>query len=449
MIQALVERLPVMICPRWVATLTQPIAIEDVLAYLAAALDLPDERDSRIFEIGGHEVVSYGDMLRGLRRLLLPVPLLTPHLSGLWLALVTPAQARVGRALVDGLKNSTIVQSTAARDTFRIEPMPLRTALLDAIADGARARQKSDTRTTVVDAPPAQAFAPIRRIGGATGWYFGSWLWNARGRVDRWIGGVGMDRGRRDPEHCVEKDFIDGWTVEAYEPDRRLRLSADFRMPGRGWLEFEVTPLDNGEQSTIRQTATFDPRGVLGRAYWYAVLPLHGLMCRGMLRQIAERAERGDRPSGLALFTHRSVVDGNAEDVFRWHERPDAIFDLIPARRWVRIESQTGGIQEDGRVRFSIGVGPLRVVWEARHYGYLQGQQFSDEQVRGPFKVWRHTHRIQSIGANKSLYEDRIEHALPGGQFIQRLTARPLRHLLARAFARRHTIVRALYHESL
>ena len=124
MIQALVERLPVMICPRWVATLTQPIAIDDVLAYLSAALDLPRSSGSRIFEIGGPEVVSYGDMmreyarLRGLRRLLLPVPLLTPHLSGLWLALVTPAQARVGRALVEGLRNSTVVRSTDARDVL-------------------------------------------------------------------------------------------------------------------------------------------------------------------------------------------------------------------------------------------------------------------------------------------------------------------------------------------
>ena len=333
MIQALVERLPVMICPRWVATLTQPIAIEDVLAYLVAALDLPQDRDSRIFEIGGPEVVSYGDMmreyarLRGLRRLLLPVPLLTPHLSGLWLALVTPAQARVGRALVEGLRNSTVVRSTEARDAFRIEPMPLRTALRDAIEDASRARQKIDTRTTVVDAPPAQAFAPIRRIGGATGWYFGTLLWSARGRVDHWFGGVGMSRGRRDAEQCVVGDFIDGWTVEACEPERKLRLSADIRLPGRGWLEFEVTPLDEGRRSTIRQTATFDPRGILGRAYWYAVLPIHGLLFRGMLRQIAQRAERGDRPSGLSLFTHRSVVDGSADDVFRWHVRaaPDSL----------------------------------------------------------------------------------------------------------------------------
>lgn len=217
MIQALVERLLVMICPRWVATLTQPIAITDVLAYLEAALDLPNNGDSPIFEIGGPEVVSYGGMmreyasLRGLRRLLIPVPLLTPHLSGLWLALVTPAQARVGRALVEGLKNSTVVRSKTARDVFRIEPMPLRDALSRAIEDGARARQKVDTRITEVDVPPAQAFAPIRRIGGATGWYFGTWVWSLRSALDRLLGGAG--------------------------------LSAGLKLPGRGWLDFEVIPL--------------------------------------------------------------------------------------------------------------------------------------------------------------------------------------------------------------
>jgi uncharacterized protein YbjT (DUF2867 family) len=297
MIQALVERLPVMVCPRWVATVTQPIAIDDVLTYLEAALDLP-QGVGAIFEIGGPEVVSYGDMmreyarLRGLHRWLLPLPVLTPHLSGLWLALVTPAQARVGRALVEGLKNSTVVRSLAARETFRIEPMPLREAFAKAIHDGA-ARRKEDTRTIVVDVPPARAFAPVRCIGGAAGWYFGNFLWTARGWLDRWLGGVGMGRGRRDPDACAVGDVIDGWTVEAYEPDRRLRLAADLKLPGHGWLEFEVTPLDGGRRSTIRQTATFDPRGVLGRTYWYALFPVHCLMFRGMLKRIANRALRG------------------------------------------------------------------------------------------------------------------------------------------------------------
>ena len=203
MIRALVERLPVMVCPRWVATLTQPIAVDDVLAYLLAALDLPDSGD-RVFEIGGPDIVSYGDMmreyarLRGLRRVLLPVPVLTPWLSGMWLALVTPAQARVGRALIDGLKNATVVRSTDARDGFGVEPTPLCLAFARAIAEGAPKRLKRDSRRVVINAAPADAFAPIRRIGGRSGWYFGNVLWKARGWIDHLFGGVGMTRGRRD-----------------------------------------------------------------------------------------------------------------------------------------------------------------------------------------------------------------------------------------------------------
>ncbi len=299
MIQALVERLPVMICPRWVETRTQPIGIRDVVAYLSAALDLPILA-SRTFEIGGADIVSYGDMmrqyadLRGLRRLLLPVPVLTPHLSGLWLALVTPSQARIGRALVEGLKNSTVVRSSDAREWFDIEPTPLRAALESAIADGTRTRLRVDTRSTIVAVPPARAFAPIRRIGGASGWYFLNLLWRIRGWMDDWAGGVGMRRGRQDPDVCGAGDVIDGWTVEAFEPDRRLRLSSDWKLPGRGWLEFEVTPVENGKHSRIRQTATFDPRGLLGRAYWFTLVPLHSLLFRGLLERIARRALRDD-----------------------------------------------------------------------------------------------------------------------------------------------------------
>lgn len=448
MIQALVERLPVMICPRWVDTLTQPIAIDDVLAHLEAALDAPEQIEG-IFEIGGPEVVSYGDMMRrfarirGLRRLLLPVPVLTPHLSGLWLALVTPAQARVGRALVEGLKNSTVVRSTAAREAFRIEPMPFDAAVGKALAEGAPARLESDTRTVVVDVPPAQAFAPIRRIGGDTGWYFGNVLWHARGWVDRWLGGVGMSRGRRDADACAVGDTIDGWTVEAFEADRRLRLSADLKLPGHGWLDFEVTPLEEGQRSMIRQTATFDPRGWTGRAYWYAILPVHNLIFGGLLDRIARRAGAADRPSDRTLFTYCSVVPGGAADLFRWHERPEALMDLLPSRRFVRIERQTGGLENGSGVVLSVGVGPLRMRWEARHYGYVRGRQFCDEQLRGPFKAWRHTHRIDPFGTGQSLYEDRVEYAVPGGRLAQRLAAPVLRRMLTRAFAQRHRIVRA------
>lgn len=300
MIEALVERLPVMICPRWVSTLTQPIAVADVIAYLAAALDAPDDVRG-VTEIGGPQVLSYGEMmkeyarLRGLRRWMIEVPVLTPHLSGLWLALVTPAQARVGRALVEGLRSETVVTSSANAERFAVPATPLREAFARAIEERAAVRLKQDTRHVEVDATPAEAFSPIRRIGGAAGWYFGNLAWSARGALDRCVGGVGMSRGRRDAEACDVGDVIDGWRVERYEPDRLLRLAADLKMPGRGWLEFEVTPLGGG-RSRIRQTATFDPRGVLGRAYWYGILPVHDVMFGGMLAAIARRANRPSRP---------------------------------------------------------------------------------------------------------------------------------------------------------
>jgi ligand-binding SRPBCC domain-containing protein len=394
--------------------------------------------------------VSYGEMmrqyarLRGLHRLLVPVPVLTPRLSGLWLALVTPTQAQVGRALVEGLKNATVVRSTMARETFRIEPTPLRDAFLKAIDEGSAERMKTDTRTVVVDVSPAPAFAPVRRIGGATGWYFGHLLWSARGWFDRCLGGVGMTRGRRDADSCVVGDVIDGWTVEAYEPDRLLRLSADIKLPGRGWLEFEVTPV-GGTRSRIRQTAMFDPRGLLGRAYWYLSLPLHAVMFRGMLARIARHAVDAAASDARGIFTYRSLVTGRANDVFRWHERPEALLELLPSRRFIRIERRTGGLRDGGSVAFSIGIGPLRLRWEARHHGYILGERFCDEQIRGPFRIWRHTHRFVAVGNEQTLYEDRIEYVIPGGRLVARLTHPVVRHLLARMFARRHQIVRAAF----
>ena len=447
MIQALVERLPVMICPRWVDTLTQPIAIDDVLAYLEAAIDAPGHMEG-IFEIGGPEVVSYGGMmrrfasLRGLYRLLLPVPVLTPHLSGLWLALVTPAQARVGRALVEGLKNSTVVRSTAARETFRIAPMPFNAAVVKALDEGAVARLKRDSRTVIVDVPPALAFAPIRCIGGETGWYFGNVLWQARGWLDRWLGGVGMNRGRRDADACAVGDAIDGWTVDAFEPDRRLRLSANLKLPGHGWLEFEVTPLDAGQRSMIRQTATFDPRGWMGRAYWYAILPVHALIFRGLLRQVARRALHETAPTQPATFAYCSIIDAPAAEVFRWHEQPGALAALTPSA-FVRIEEQEGGIRDDGRVTLSIGIGPARVRWMMRHYGYVVGRRFCDEQVRGPFAVWRHAHLFEPIGRSQTLHQDELEFAVSRHGALNRVAAAVLRPVLTLAFAHRHRIVRA------
>ena len=325
LIRALVERLPVMLCPRWVRTPAQPIAIEDVLAYLLAAIELPQDG---IFEIGGADRVSYAGIMneyarqRGLRRLMIPVPLLTPWLSSLWLGLTTPVYARVGRKLIESVENETTVHDDCALRVFPIRPMGLSQAIQRAILNedqeygatrwsdaissagmpqswgGMRfGTRLVDSRAVHVPASPAVAFAAIRRIGGATGWYYGNLLWKLRGFIDLLFGGVGMRRGRRHPEELAVGDTIDFWRVEAYEPDRRLRLVAEMRLPGRAWLEFEVKP--DGDGATIQQTAVFNPVGLLGLLYWYSVYPLHARVFAGMLRGAARAAElRGRQAAG-------------------------------------------------------------------------------------------------------------------------------------------------------
>ncbi len=326
MIRALVERLPAMITPRWVSVLAQPIGIEDVLHYLRAALDL-ELHESRIYEIGGPDRVSYGDLMleyarqRGLRRFMIPVPVLTPRLSSLWLGLVTPLYARVGRKLIDSICHPTLVADPApAQRDFAIRPIGVREAIARALANEDRefaatrwsdalssagaprewggtrfGNRLVDSRSVHLPVSPAAAFAPIRRIGGATGWYWGDWLWRLRGLVDLVAGGVGMRRGRHDPERLAVGDALDWWRVEAIEPDRRLRLVAEMKLPGRAWLEFEVTP--DGDGAKIRQTAIFDPVGLAGLAYWYGIFPLHELVFARMLRGIARAASVPPRGS--------------------------------------------------------------------------------------------------------------------------------------------------------
>ncbi|NND99252.1 MAG: SDR family oxidoreductase [Pirellulaceae bacterium] len=320
LVRALVQRLPVMICPKWVSVQTQPIAIEDLLQYLVESLDWRGE-ESRIFEIGGPDAVSYGDIMReyaaqrGLRRWFISVPVLTPRLSSLWLGLVTPVYARVGRKLVDSLKNPTVVKDDSAIEAFSVRPRGLADAIQRALVNedekyaqtrwsdalsasrgvfqwgGVRfGNRVVDSRCVTVSVPPAQAFAPIRKIGGKQGWYFGNFLWTLRGWIDLLLGGVGMRRSRRDPEHLNVGEVLDWWRVQEYDADHLLRLSAEMKVPGRAWLEFEVEPCDDG--STIRQTAIFDPIGFFGLAYWYGIYPLHAIMFRGMLRRIAQQAER-------------------------------------------------------------------------------------------------------------------------------------------------------------
>jgi hypothetical protein len=306
-----------------VRVLAQPIAVEDVLAYLLESIELP-ESESKIFEIGGPDQVSYGQIMqeyarqRGLRRFMIPVPVLTPYLSSLWLGLVTPVYARVGRKLVESLKNPTVISNPSAQSAFSVRPRSLPEAVARALSHEDRqfaatrwsdalsssgkpptwggvrfGSRLVDSRTAEVDVSPAIAFGAIQRIGGQTGWYYGNWLWRVRGFLDLLVGGVGVRRGRRDPVNIRIGDALDVWRVEAFEPNRLLRLRAEMKLPGRAWLEFEVT--GNGEQCTVRQTAIFEPIGLFGLAYWYALYPLHQLVFAGTLRNLVKASRKESR----------------------------------------------------------------------------------------------------------------------------------------------------------
>ena len=317
LLRSLVNKLPVMVTPRWVGTAAQPIAIDDVIAYLIHGLDIEHE-GSAVFEIGGPRRVTYGELMReyarqaGVRRVMIPVPLLSPRLSSLWLGLVTPVYARVGRKLVTSLRNETVVRDTAALERFPVRPLDVGEAIASALREEDRemagtrwsdavsssGRQPLwggkrfgsrivDRQQAVVRADAAGAFAPIQRIGGSRGWYFANWLWAWRGAVDLLAGGVGMRRGRRHPVDVRPGDPLDFWRVEAFEPNRLLHLQAEMKVPGRAWLQFEVEPVEEG--SRITQTAVFDPLGLGGLLYWYGLYPIHWLIFRGMLRGIARR----------------------------------------------------------------------------------------------------------------------------------------------------------------
>ncbi|WP_420615249.1 SDR family oxidoreductase [Candidatus Palauibacter sp.] len=319
LLRSLVNKLPVMVTPRWVGTAAQPIAIDDVIAYLIHGLDIEHE-GSAVFEIGGPRRVTYGELMReyarqaGVRRVMIPVPFLNPRLSSLWLGLVTPVYARVGRKLVTSLRNETVVRDTAALERFPVRPLDVSEAVAralreedremagtrwsDAVSSSGRqplwggkrfGSRIVDRRQAVVRADAAGAFAPIQRIGGSRGWYFANWLWTWRGAVDLLAGGVGMRRGRRHPVDVRPGDPLDFWRVEAFEPNRLLHLQAEMKVPGRAWLQFEVEPAEEG--SRITQTAVFDPLSLGGLLYWYGLYPIHWLIFRGMLRGIARRCD--------------------------------------------------------------------------------------------------------------------------------------------------------------
>jgi uncharacterized protein YbjT (DUF2867 family) len=319
----LVDRLPVMITPRWVQNPVQPIAITNVLNYLQGCLE-HDEVKGQTFDIGGSEVVSYRQLFdiyteeAGLRhRLVIAVPVLTPKLSSLWIHLVTPVPAAIARPLAEGLRNPVICQENRIRDlipqslltcreTIRLALQKIRQQCVDTCwmdagamvppewlscgdADYAGGTILSCGFRVVLDAAPAEVWPTIARIGGHTGYYFATGLWKLRGLADRLLGGIGFRGGRRHPLDLAPGDALDFWRVLEVKPSHRLLLLAEMKLPGEATLDFSLAETAGGG-TELRQVARFLPRGLGGMLYWYALEPFHHWVYRGMLRAIARAA---------------------------------------------------------------------------------------------------------------------------------------------------------------
>ena len=317
-IRTLVERLPAIPAPNWVDTAAQPIAIDDVIDYLVAALRVKPA-GSAVYEIGGDDRVTYAEVMREyarqrkLRRPMFLLPVSTGRAWRACLGILIPTHGRVAGAMVDSLRNETVVSDPSAREAFPLRPHGLPEAIERTLAR--EDRDFADTlwgsvlprapstrwggrpvhgrlvasRVRYVQASPHDAFAPIQRIGGRTGWYGVDWFWQLRGMLDRVRGGAGMRRGRTDPHNLHVGDTVDFWRVERIEPGRRLLLAAEMKLPGRLWLQFEVEA--NGPRTQIRQTTVFDPAGYIGLAYWYILYPVHHTIFAAMLRGLHRISE--------------------------------------------------------------------------------------------------------------------------------------------------------------
>ncbi|UXY34083.1 SDR family oxidoreductase [Streptomyces albidocamelliae] len=336
MLRYLTERLPVMITPSWVRTRIQPIGVRDVLRILVGSADMPADVN-RTFDIGGPDVLTYRDMMIRYarvanlpRRLIFPVPVLTPRLSSLWVGLVTPVPTGIARPLTESLRHEVVCHE---HDIARYVPDPpghplgfdqsVRLALrrvrearvttrwssaaapgapsdsLPTDPDWAGGSLYTDRRTASVAADVPALWRVIEGVGGENGWYSFPLAWNLRGVLDRLVGGVGLRRGRRDAQRLRVGDSLDFWRVEEIEPGHLLRLRAEMRLPGLAWLEMYAEP-DGKGRSRYRQRALFHPHGLLGHAYWWSVSPFHALVFGGMARNIARAAAA----TGRAAPTH-------------------------------------------------------------------------------------------------------------------------------------------------
>lgn len=323
-IRDLVNHLRLMVAPRWVRSRTQPIALEDLLAYLEGVLAIP-ETSGGIYDVGGAETLTYQQLMTeyarvvGRRILVIPVPVLTPRLSSYWLDLVTAVPSSIARPLIDGLKLDLLADDRAIRALLPIPLHGYRAAVIAAIdaeraanrsghwaeaalpypgfGDDASFFSKHERADKVALVPVGELWTELLKIGGTNGWYAYPLLWRIRGVLDRLLGGPGMRRRRRDPARLRVGDPLDFWRVVRVEDKRQLTLLAEMKMPGRAVLEFQLERLDDNRSRLITQ-ARFHPAGTLGLLYWYALFPLHPRIFNGMTRIVVQRAESAARARG-------------------------------------------------------------------------------------------------------------------------------------------------------
>jgi uncharacterized protein DUF2867 len=322
----LVERLPIMITPKWVSTRCQPIAVRNVIDYLVGTLSAP-ATSGGVFDIGGPNVICYRDIMKvmaeemGLRRRwIFPVPVLTPRLSSYWIHLITPLSHNIARPLAEGLKNPVVCRENRIREIIPLKLLTVREGIGAALSriqanevetnwsmagpipgdpDWAGGAVFEDEREIALDAPAAAVFRAVCRVGGSNGWYAASWLWKIRGWIDFLLGGPGLRRGRRDPENVSYGEALDFWRVVGFERDRRLALRAEMKLPGEALLEFRIQA-DGSSRCKLQQLARFKPLGLSGLMYWYGVMPLHEIVFRGMLSGIVREAIKISREIRVA-----------------------------------------------------------------------------------------------------------------------------------------------------
>jgi len=453
----LVERLPIMVTPRWVRTESQPIAIRDVIRYLVACLGVP-ETTGRTIDIGGPDILSYDRLMRlmaerlGLRRrLVIPVGVLSPGLSSRWIHLVTPIGHHLARPLAEGLRNRLVCRDAEA---VALMPGPLLSAE-EAIASSLEEQRGGGAPTSWTDAgvmpgdpgwsggakfrdrrerlawaTPDAVVRSLGRIGGETGYFASNFLWRIRGALDRLVGGPGLRRGRRSRDVLRFGDAVDFWRVTGLDPGRRIELTAEMRLPGEAKLEWSLEPRPGGRTLVI-QTATFRPKGLLGLVYWWAVWPLHAVVFNGMLRGLCREAEAAGagppqaRPSGQMSLVRREVtVPGTLDETFGFFSNPENLDRLTPP--WVGFKTltpmpipMTVGQLIDYRIRIR-GI-PVR--WRTEITEWDPPHRFVDVQLKGPYRWWHHEHRFEACDEGTRII-DEVEYRAPFHWLSQPLVVR-------------------------